>query len=72
MHGGVSTAKCLCEHAVMLHYAYIAYLVNWYFISSWQKSLISHLSNLETASTGQLAATQYDSKDFTLRQSLMV
>jgi hypothetical protein len=39
MHGGVSTAKWLSEHATMLHYAYIAYLVNWYFISPHWKFL---------------------------------
>ena len=33
MHCGVSTAKCLCDRATMLHYTYIAYLITWYFIS---------------------------------------
>jgi len=39
IHGGVSTAKWLCERATMLHYAYIACLVNWYFISPHPKFL---------------------------------
>jgi hypothetical protein len=39
MHIRVSTAKRLCEHATMLHYAYIAYFVNWYFKYPRQKFL---------------------------------